>query len=166
MFDSDAPIHGTRINYLHWIADADRAEIGADNLLQPVSRGEVTYTPPRPPAGDSPHRYSVLLYDRPANFSLARTMANTDWDSYRVGFDVEEFLRASGLTLGLGATYFRVADPLPSRQQMPDFPPSAYEMGSKAEGSDAWWSESGGTRFRGGLCALLLPMGVAMFMLY
>jgi hypothetical protein len=165
MLDSDVPVNSTRTSYLHWIANADKSGSDDEYLLLSTSDGAVRYSPPTPPAGDSPHRYSALLYDRPANFSLVEAMPHTDWDSYRLDFNLEDFLSETGLTLALGATYFRVSEPLARFSEVPIFPPQSYTMGPKVDGTDGWWSESGGAALRGGFGGVLLIVGMVSFLM-
>jgi hypothetical protein len=173
MLDSDAPINSSRTQYLHWIA-----EVGANDTfnttpdpedwVMPDNEGDVRYTRPAPQAGDSPHRYSVLMYERPDRWSTYRNMTSRDWDAYRVGFDIVAFLNetgSGGLTRPLAATYFRAAQALPSGELMPSFPPPAYEMGPKVDGPEGWWSESSAVAPKAGYCVILIAVGAAMFLM-
>lgn len=80
----------------------------AENATSAVG---ATYIPPTPPAGDGPHRYTILLYLQPEGFSVPSQFASIDPPadvSARIGFDMAGFAKASGLGEPVAAVWFQV----------------------------------------------------------
>jgi len=100
--DLDAPFPSWPIlgPILHWI-QTDLTADPATGLLS-VSGGSdipslVSYHPPGPPPGSSPHRYVFLLYDQPENFD-GKTVATKPFSmSDRIRFDYKALLEKTGL---------------------------------------------------------------------
>lgn len=70
-----------------------------------------TYIPPTPPAGDGPHRYTILLYLQPEGFSVPSQFASIDPPAdvnARIGFDMAGFAQAAGLGEPVAAVWFQV----------------------------------------------------------
>ncbi|TRM70370.1 phosphatidylethanolamine-binding protein [Schizophyllum amplum] len=63
---------------------------------------------PSPPAGSDPHRYVILLYAQPDNFSAASIapLVPVNASSSPLHFNLSEFAQATGLGLPVAGTYF------------------------------------------------------------
>ena len=87
---------------------ASNQEIGgAATLLSSSDTGPAAYIPPNPPAVDTiAHRYVELLFQQPANFSIAQsTFAEM---SARINFDTQAFMTQHGLKAPVAANFFLV----------------------------------------------------------
>jgi hypothetical protein len=95
------------------------------------TRAQAPYFGPGPPPGP-PHRYVQVLFAQPDNFTIPDCFANiitppgvTD-RSGRVGFDIDQFLRASGVRARpLAGNYFRAQNPMPGEL---DVNPTATQL--------------------------------------
>lgn len=93
------------------------------STIQPGAFGEraqAIYIGPRPPPGP-PHRYVQVLFAQPDNFRFPACFQNilvppTDPNSRgeRVGFDIQQFLRAAGIRgRPVAGNYLRAQNPQP-----------------------------------------------------
>lgn len=115
MVDLDVPganATAPRQTLLHWFAPNVTSTTDTKNTTSTfkISTGGAPYLQPSPPIGDIPHRYVVLLFAQPKNFSVAafggiNPPANT---TARIGFNVTNFIRLTGLGAPLAANYFTV----------------------------------------------------------
>lgn len=115
MIDLDVPganATAPRQTLLHWFAPNVTSTTDAKNTMSTfkASTGGAPYLQPSPPVGDIPHRYVVLLFAQPRNFSVAafgsiNPPANT---TARMGFNVTTFIRLTGLGAPLAANFFTV----------------------------------------------------------
>ncbi|EHY54130.1 hypothetical protein ABEF92_008286 [Exophiala dermatitidis] len=83
------------------------ADQDADNF---TSVPAASYIPPSPPAGDGPHRYTLLLYSQPQDFQVPNSFQDffATKNSVRVGWDMAGFAEAAGLGEPVAANWFRV----------------------------------------------------------
>ncbi|KIW60601.1 hypothetical protein PV05_00807 [Exophiala xenobiotica] len=107
---------GTRVQLLHFFQPnlAGASEVLSDfstDADNATTAGTVEYIAPSPPAGDGPHRYTLLLYRQfedfsiPDEFSSFFPPANTQ---ARIGFDMAGFAKAANLPAPVGANWFQV----------------------------------------------------------
>ncbi|KAL1719257.1 phosphatidylethanolamine-binding protein [Schizophyllum commune] len=61
---------------------------------------------PSPPAGSDPHRYVLLLYPQPENFTVDSIAPLVNASSPITLFNISEFAEATGLGLPVAGTYF------------------------------------------------------------
>lgn len=102
------------IDALHWIqpnlvAKSD-GNLTVDSSIQGSSQVECPYLEPAPPAGGGPHRYVILLFEQPANWTVPGNYSDisppvTIYD--RLNFSLPDFISSSGLNAPIGATFFR-----------------------------------------------------------
>lgn len=65
------------------------------------------YRGPRPPAGDGPHRYTLLLFDQPANFTIPSEFAAfVGPEAQRPFFNFTRFVAETGLEKPVAGNYF------------------------------------------------------------
>ncbi|KAI9839859.1 MAG: hypothetical protein M1819_000051 [Sarea resinae] len=119
MVDPDITLQGQKIEALHWIASNlasanGTAEKGTFSQLA----GGTTVSPylsPVPMAAypPHPHRYTVVLFAQPANFSVPPQYAsfvptNASAPTNKFPFDITAFASAAGLGAPVAANYFDV----------------------------------------------------------
>jgi phosphatidylethanolamine-binding protein (PEBP) family uncharacterized protein len=82
------------------------------------TRAQAPYFGPGPPPGP-PHRYVQVLFAQPDNFTIPQCFSNIITQpgvmdrSGRVGFDIDQFLRASNIRARpLAGNYFRAQNPM------------------------------------------------------
>jgi hypothetical protein len=114
MMDLDIPLNATslsttaRTTLLHWFAPS--VTLLMNHTLQipanVTALGGATYKSPSPPAGDIAHRYTWILYNEPANFSVpAALVANI---TSRQGFNLTAFAATAKLGTPIAADYMLV----------------------------------------------------------
>ena len=120
LIDQDVPLNSTaKTTLLHWFAPnltstADNSTLRLTNAASAPAGGApvgAPYQSPTPPAGSGPHRYTFVLFAQPANFSVPASYGNVNppnESSARRGFNVTDFVGASGLAAPLAANYLRV----------------------------------------------------------
>jgi hypothetical protein len=117
MIDQDVPRNGTTFTLLHWFQTTLHRSMDNTSLSYTmIDNGMPTiegapYIPPTPPGGSGPHRYNIILYAQPANFSLPEqyTSISPPADtSARIGFNLTAFAAAAGLDAPIAANYLRV----------------------------------------------------------
>ncbi|TRM70410.1 phosphatidylethanolamine-binding protein [Schizophyllum amplum] len=74
------------------------------NLTEPITN----WMSPSPPDGSDPHRYVVLVYQQPWNFTLDDIKPYLNSSSERENFNLTSFASAVGLAEPVGGTYFLV----------------------------------------------------------
>ncbi|ORY57521.1 phosphatidylethanolamine-binding protein [Pseudomassariella vexata] len=77
--------------------------------LSSTATGPVSWFGPAPGAENPPHphRYTNLLWEQPANWVIPQA-ANTQLQNQKLGFNVEDFIQAAGLSVPIAANYFNV----------------------------------------------------------
>jgi phosphatidylethanolamine-binding protein len=115
MIDQDVPRNGSKVTLLHWLQPnlvATPEALSVINIMDGASTAiGAEYIPPTPPANSGPHRYTFLLFEQPsmwvipAEFATINPPADT---SARIGFDISEFVAASGLSAPVAANYLQV----------------------------------------------------------
>lgn len=114
MIDQDVLRNDSRVTILHWLQPNLYASQDAFSVVS-VADGASTavgaeYIPPTPPE-DIAHRYTFILYEQPSLWSIPASYVtiNPPADtSARVGFNLTEFVAASGLGEPIAANYLRV----------------------------------------------------------
>lgn len=103
--DADVPL-------LHWIQPNLVAQPDGNLTVDPsvagASQVECPYLTPTPP--DSPHRYVIMLFEQPANWTVPPNYSsiNPPANLYaRAYINLPDFLSSSGLGAPIGATFFR-----------------------------------------------------------
>ncbi|EXJ66852.1 uncharacterized protein A1O5_10047 [Cladophialophora psammophila CBS 110553] len=119
MIDQDAASpdnSNERVQYLQWyqpnLAGASEVlfDFGSD-AQNFTSAPAASYVPPTPPAGDKAHRYTLLLYSQPKDFSIPSSFGSFFGSSdlnARLGFDMAGFADAAGIGQPVGANWFQV----------------------------------------------------------
>jgi hypothetical protein len=104
-----------RTTLLHWFGPNVTSTLDSKNTSStfkiPSPQVGAPYLQPSPPVGDIPHRYVVLLFDRPKNFSVPAAFASINPPANttaRIGFNVTNFIKLTGLSAPLAANYFTV----------------------------------------------------------
>ncbi|KAJ9632865.1 uncharacterized protein PV06_09777 [Exophiala oligosperma] len=117
MIDQDVKSDdGSRVELLHYFQPnlAGASEVLSDfskDAQNFTSASPVQYIAPGPPAGDGPHRYTLLLYPQFEGFSVPKAYssffppANVN---ARIGFDMAGFAKAANLPQPVGANWFEV----------------------------------------------------------
>ncbi|KIW32370.1 uncharacterized protein PV07_03922 [Cladophialophora immunda] len=119
MIDQDATSPddaNTRVQFLQYYqpnlggASEVLSDFGSD-AQNFTSAPAVSYMAPTPPAGDQAHRYTLLLYSQPKDFSIPSSFQSffdsSDSDA-RLGFDMAGFADAAGLGQPVAANWFEV----------------------------------------------------------
>ena len=114
--DIDVPRNGSKFTLLHWLypnlVGQPNSTLTQDNLTAGASTAVgAAYIPPTPPGGSGPHRYTFLLFEQPENWAIPSEFVtiNPPADSSaRIGFNITEFISASGLDEPIAANYLRV----------------------------------------------------------
>lgn len=163
LVDTDVPRNGTRVQLLHWLtANVTRPSTDTQSLkLASSSLDLAPYLQPSPPVNDTPHKYTLLLFDQPENFTVParfKSLLET-----RVGWDTASFVNATGLGQALAANWIRVqnvtgsanatASATPSASSTPTAKPSDYVGAAAAIQPQAAWV---GTVVVAGLMAMVL----------
>lgn len=119
LIDQDVDSGGPeRVQLLHYfqpnLVGVNRAmtiQATGGNSTVNASIPSTEYLPPTPPGGDGPHRYTILLFEQPADFAVPSEYASfippnevTD----RFPFDIAGFVKAAGLDAPIGANWFEV----------------------------------------------------------
>jgi hypothetical protein len=94
-----------RTTFLHWFAY--NVDLTAQPVNVPIDNG-APYLQPSPPAGDGPHRYTVVLYNQPDNFVVPTDFQDFSNVKSRFGFNLTTFSNAAALNVGLAANYIEV----------------------------------------------------------
>ncbi|KAI9677849.1 MAG: hypothetical protein M1829_002346 [Trizodia sp. TS-e1964] len=110
VIDPDA---GTFAEVLHWLqpglTSIANGSVNAAGFVplttnaQPISQ----YVGPAPPLNTGYHRYTLLLFSQPANFSVPSAFAGFKYPNI-TGFNTANFVKAAGLGPVVAANYFRV----------------------------------------------------------
>lgn len=117
MIDQDVPRNGTTFTLLHWFQPSlQRTATNASLAMSMIENGRPSiegapYIPPTPPGGSGPHRYTILLYTEPDNFTLPAqysSISPPESSSARIGFNLTSFAEAAGLGAPIAANYLRV----------------------------------------------------------
>lgn len=102
--------------FLHWfqpnlVADSN-GNLTVDVTTQNASTAVgASYIYPQPPAENFAHLYVILLYQQPPNWAVPSNYSTINPPSditARLGFDIADFQRASGLSDPIGTNFFRV----------------------------------------------------------
>ena len=164
MVDQDVPSNDSRVQLLHWLTtNVTMPSTDTQTLkLENASLDLAPYVQPSPPLNDIPHRYTLLLFAQPENFTVpARFKGLLE---SRIGWDTAAFVNATGLGKALGSTWIRVenrtgsveanatASPTPSGSATPTAKPSDYAGAAGAVEPRAWV----GTAVVAGLLAMML----------
>ncbi|KAF8969487.1 phosphatidylethanolamine-binding protein [Flammula alnicola] len=94
----------------------------------------IEFFPPTPPAGSDPHRYVVLVFTQPADFSSTAPSLVND-STPRPSFDLPNFLQATDLGTVLAGNYFLVG-PSSNSSASPTAASSAISPSASAPASD------------------------------
>lgn len=110
LVDLDVPRNDTRVQLLHWLStNVTMPSTDTQSLvLQEASKDLAPYRRPAPPLGDIPHKYTLLLFAQPADFTVParfKSLLQT-----RVGWDTAAFVNATGLGNALAADWIRVVN--------------------------------------------------------
>ena len=114
MIDSDVPFNSSLTTLLHWfqpnllatdgILSANERNVNASHAVG------ASYTPPQPPPGSGAHEYTLLLFEQPWRFIVPKQFSSINPPASladRIGFNISEFISASGLTNPISANFFR-----------------------------------------------------------
>ncbi|KIW95534.1 uncharacterized protein Z519_04119 [Cladophialophora bantiana CBS 173.52] len=149
MIDQDATSPDNsdeRVQYLQWyqpnLAGASEVLFDFDSDAQNfTSAPAASYVPPTPPAGDKAHRYTLLLYSQPKDFSIPSSFesffGSSDLDA-RLGFDMAGFADAAGIGQPVGANWFQVqndSQPPPSSSTTASSSTSSTTLSSSTDTS-------------------------------
>lgn len=102
------------------VASQQNSTAAASNM-PPGTVGQTNYLPPGPPPGP-PHRYVQVLYAQPQGFTVPQCFQNvlsipgnqTANGQSRLGFDINQFIAASGIrTRPIAENYFRAQNAQP-----------------------------------------------------
>lgn len=106
--DLDVPRNGSRVQLLHWLtANVTRPSSDTQTLkTNDASLDIAPYLQPSPPVNDTPHKYTLLLFEQPVNFTIPARFK--DAIKERVGWDTAAFVNATGLGDALAADWIRV----------------------------------------------------------
>ncbi|KIW26473.1 uncharacterized protein PV07_09566 [Cladophialophora immunda] len=118
MVDEDVNTgNGPRVQLLHYF-QPNLVGINHELSVQPQARNATTavgaeYLTPSPPAGDGPHRYTLLLYPQPEGFTVPQAYISfsppADTNA-RYPFNMSGFAEAAGLGQPVAANWFRVVN--------------------------------------------------------
>ena len=106
----------TRVQFLHWyqpnLAGASEVLFADSESQNFTSATPLSYVAPTPPGGDIAHRYTVIMYNQPEDFSIPSGFTSFFEDksdlSNRLDFDIKGFADAGGLGEPVGANWFQV----------------------------------------------------------
>ncbi|OAP55129.1 hypothetical protein AYL99_10829 [Fonsecaea erecta] len=118
MVDEDVNTgNGPRVQLLHFF-QPNLVGINHALSVQPHAQNSTTavgadYVTPSPPAGDGPHRYTLLLYPQPEGFTVPQAYLSfsppADVNA-RYPFNMSGFAEAAGLGQPIAANWFRVVN--------------------------------------------------------
>ncbi|KAF2444222.1 PEBP-like protein [Karstenula rhodostoma CBS 690.94] len=108
LVDLDVPRNNTRVQLLHWLtANVTMPSTDTQTLkLEDPSKDLAPYRRPSPPLHDIPHKYTLLLFAQPENFTVPARFKSLLQS--RVGWDTAAFVNATGLGNALAADWIRV----------------------------------------------------------
>ena len=118
MIDQDVLLMDTRMELLHWfqpnlVARSNNANLSYDPTVAGASSAVgATYLTPTPPGGDVPHHYTLTLFSQPQDWAVPSQFVTVNPpanSSARIGFNLTEFISASGLQ-PIASNYFRVVN--------------------------------------------------------
>jgi hypothetical protein len=114
--DSSAP-NATRRTLLHWfqpnLVSSTNTTSPADILISNniTTPQGAPYIQPSPTVGSGPHRYTLLLFTQPKDFTIPSAFLNISPpsnSSERIGFNITEFISQAGLDSPVAGNYFQV----------------------------------------------------------
>ncbi|KAE9407021.1 PEBP-like protein, partial [Gymnopus androsaceus JB14] len=110
MVDPDAPTpqNNSLAQIRHFVGGDFIISSAASNgtaRLTNTSAAIAEYISPGPPAGSDPHRYTILLFKQPENFSVAASTLIQPNSSFE-GFNISAFASSVGLGNPIAGTYF------------------------------------------------------------
>jgi len=88
---------------LHWLEN--NVAVSSAGGTSNTTAATIPYAGPGPAAGSGPHRYTILLYQQPSNFTAPSTPAQ---NSGVQRIDLAKYVSAAGLTGPLAGLYFTV----------------------------------------------------------
>jgi len=92
---------GLNLHYLQ-----NNVVIGSDGMANnATSAATIPYAGPAPPSGTGPHRYTILLFQQPANFTAPSTPAANSGVHF---FNLTTYTTAAGFSTPLAGSYFTV----------------------------------------------------------
>lgn len=113
MIDLDVPQNNTTVPFLHWYQSGLRVDHKTGKLHIPKSGhlDKAEYYPPSPPPGPE-HRYVELLFDQPSHYKTPSEFKKymDKKPSTRVGFDIQEFVKAADLKRPIAGNWFLVQE--------------------------------------------------------
>ena len=148
--DIDVPRNGTRVQLLHWLT-TNVTRPSSDTQMLKTNSPDLDLAPylqPSPPVNDTAHKYTLLLFEQPANFTVPARFK--DAIKNRVGWDTAAFVNATGLGEALAADWIRVenrttganastsASATPSSSATPTAKPSDYAGAAGSMEPRAW----------------------------
>jgi len=142
LIDLDVPSNGTRVKLLHWFAPditGVTSGLNSTTLTIPANGPGAPYLQPSPPPGDSPHRYTFLLFEQPINFAVPAAFANINppaSTTNRIGFNLTAFIAAANLSPPIAANYILVQNTTAPATST-SFPPSSVTTTAGSGGSGA-----------------------------
>jgi phosphatidylethanolamine-binding protein len=149
--DPNAP-EGSRTFILHWLQPnliATEDVLTVDVTMEAASTAiGAPYRPPTPPGGDIAHRYTFLLFEQPENWAIPAEYSGINPPSEAdpsaiFGFNITEFVAASGLSEPIAANYLRVINGTEEASSSAATETFTSMPSSTAEGSPATTTESG-----------------------
>lgn len=88
---------------LHWLEN--NVQVGSDGTTANTTAATIPYAGPAPASGTGPHRYTILLYQQPSNFTApASPVANSGVHM----IELATYVQAAGLTGPLAGLYYTV----------------------------------------------------------
>ncbi|KAL1602729.1 hypothetical protein SLS60_006150 [Paraconiothyrium brasiliense] len=149
LVDLDVPRNSTRVQLLHWLTtNVTMPSTDTQTLkLADSSLDLAPYRRPSPPLNDTAHKYTLLLFEQPENFTVParyRSLLQS-----RVGWDTAGFVNATGLGSALAANWIRVqntgndtgnatASATPTASSSPTSTPTDYSGKAGAITPSAW----------------------------
>ena len=114
MIDPDVIEDGKATTILHWY-QADLLKDPSNGELFNLSDNGALYAGPTPPPGPS-HRYILLLFVQPSRYVLPECFSHILPLTLpaRRGFDMEQFMRVTGLGKPIAANFFSVVNSNPA----------------------------------------------------
>ncbi|EXJ59310.1 uncharacterized protein A1O5_12191 [Cladophialophora psammophila CBS 110553] len=174
MVDEDVNTgNGPRVQLLHYF-QPNLVGINHELSVEPNARNATTavgaeYLTPSPPAGDGPHRYTLLLYPQPEDFTVPQAYISfsppADVNA-RYPFNMSGFAEAAGLGQPIAANWFRVVNDTTSTETGSSTTSTASASSSasaSASASSSVNSAAGLVEVRGSASELVagLVMGMA-----
>jgi hypothetical protein len=149
LVDLDVPRNNTRVQLLHWLtANVTMPSTDTQTLkLADPTLDLAPYLRPSPPLNDIPHKYTLLLFEQPENFTVPARYKSLLQS--RIGWDTAGFVNATGLRSALAADWIRVQNtgndtanatttPTPTASSAPTSTPSDYPGNAGALEPRAW----------------------------